>query len=98
MVTGRAPRLTEPLFPPNFSRFNTLSGPTGRQSHPLALADAREACCRSPDSTPRPRLARGLRGARRGLQQGSAFFFSLAEDLGIQDTTKRVRVTRMIRI
>ncbi|HWC46300.1 MAG TPA: translation initiation factor IF-3, partial [Casimicrobiaceae bacterium] len=40
-----------------------------------------------------------LRGARRGFQQGSASFsFSLAEDLGIQDTTKRVRVNRMIRI
>ena len=34
----------------------------------------------------------------RGLSQGPRFLFSLFEDFGIQDTTKRVRVNRQIRI
>jgi translation initiation factor IF-3 len=34
----------------------------------------------------------------RGLQRGPRFYFSLSRSLGIQDTTKRVRVNRQIRI
>jgi translation initiation factor IF-3 len=34
----------------------------------------------------------------RGLQRGPRFCFSLSRSLGIQDTTKRVRVNRQIRI
>ena len=43
----------------------------------------------------------GPLGARRSYtrtRQGSRFLFSLGEELGIQDTTKRVRVNRQIRI
>ena len=34
----------------------------------------------------------------RGLPEGSRFSFTLSRNLGIQDTTKRVRVNRQIRI
>ena len=62
-------------------------------------------------SRTRARRAAGVHIRRRGLDSLEAqrrptriptgvrvFSFSLAEDLGIQDTTKRVRVNRMIRI
>src|SRR3954452_9698723 len=90
--------MTRLPLPPKFSRFNALSGPGGCRSQPLALADAREAWCRSPNSTPRPRLARGSGAPDADSNRGPRLSFSLAEDLGIQDTTKRVRVNRMIRI
>ena len=89
--------MTSPIASSNFSCFNALSGSASCRSHPLALADAREACCRSPHSTPCPRFA-STGGDQRGFHRGPRFFISLVEDLGIQDTTKRVRVNRMIRI
>jgi translation initiation factor IF-3 len=40
----------------------------------------------------------GTGGRTRGLARVRVFLFSLVEELGIQDTTKRVRVNRQIRI
>jgi len=89
--------LTFGCFPPNFSRFNTLSGVACRHSHPLALADAREACYRSPLSTPPPHR-RGSAARDADSFEGPRFSFLSLRIFGIQDTTKRVRVNRMIRI
>jgi len=56
-----------------------------------------EACYRSPILEPAV-PTRGHGAAEAGSLQRSAFFVLFNEDLRIQDTTKRVRVNRQIRI
>lgn len=50
------------------------------------------------ESSERPSSPSGQGGRTRGLARVRVFLFSLVEELGIQDTTKRVRVNRQIRI
>ena len=68
-------------------------------THPLALGGTREACYRSPDSVRGPTF-RGWASCAfaDSSPEGPHFCFSFSEATSIQDTTKRVRVNRMIRI
>ena len=64
------------------------------RSHPLAPGSFRGVLQESKDSA----LARYGCVAARGFHQGSAFFVFSHRGIAIQDTTKRVRVNRQIRI
>ncbi|HEY9230244.1 MAG TPA: translation initiation factor IF-3 [Gemmatimonadaceae bacterium] len=66
------------------------------RSHPLALGRF-EACYRSPPCNGRF-AHHGLTGRTRTPRRSRFFFVLSREEFGIQDTTKRVRVNRQIRI